>query len=123
MTRLRRARAIIAWPLMVLMMSLTLPAGYARAAIVGTEQIIERRSAAEQRAHVQSFLKRDDVKQHMTDLGVSPDEAAARVDGLSDAEVTQLASRIDTLPAGQAVGSAVVLLLVVIILILIIPFR
>lgn len=123
MTRLRRARAIIAWPLMVLMMSLVLPAGYARAAIIGTEQAIERQDTADQKARIQTFLQRDDVKQHMTDLGVSPDEASARVDGLSDAEVTQLASRIDSLPAGQGFGSAVVLLLVVIILILIIPFR
>ena len=123
MTSLRSKRALIAWPLMVLMMSLTLPAGFARAAIVGTEQVIERTNAADQRARVQSFLQRDDIKQHMADLGVTPDEAAARVGSLSDAELTQLAARIDSLPAGQGAGSAVVLLLVIIILILIIPFR
>lgn len=123
MTRLRRTRALIAWPLMVLMMSLALPAGFARAAIVGTEHVIEQTNAADQRARIQSFLDRDDVKQHVTDLGVAPDEAAARVDSLSDTELTQLAARIDSLPAGQGAGSAVVLLLVIIILILIIPFR
>lgn len=123
MNRLRRARTLIAWPLMVLMMSLALPTGFARAAIVGTEQIIERGAAAEQRAQVHSFLQRHDIKRQMTDLGVDPDEASARVDSLSDTELARLAARIDGLPAGQGGGSAAVLLLVIIILILIFPFR
>lgn len=123
MTRLRRVRALIAWPLMALMMSLALPAGFARAAIVGTERIVEQDASADRRAQVRTFLERDDVKRQMTELGVDPDEAAARVDSMSDAEMAQLAARIDALPAGQGAGSAVVLLLVIIILILIIPFR
>lgn len=121
MTRLRRARAAIAWPLVAIMVSLVLPTGFARAALVGTDRIIERSAAADQRARVQSFVERDDVKRKMVELGVDPDEAASRIGSLSDAEAAQLAARIDGLPAGQGAGSAVVLLLVIVILILLLP--
>lgn len=123
MTRLRRARAAIAWPLVAIMVSLVLPTGFARAALVGTDRIIERSAAADQRARVQSFVERDDVKWKMVELGVDPDEAASRIGSLSDAEAAQLAARIDGLPAGQGAGSAVVLLLVIVILILLLPLR
>lgn len=123
MARLRRARAAIAWPLVAIMVSLVLPTGFARAALVGTDRIIERSAAADQRARVQSFVERDDVKRKMVELGVDPDEAASRIGSLSDAEAAQLAARIDGLPAGQGAGSAVVLLLVIVILILLLPLR
>lgn len=123
MTRLRRARAAIAWPLVAIMLSLVLPTGFARAALVGTDRIIERSAEADQRVRVQSFVERDDVQRKMMELGVDPDEAAARIGSLSDAEAAQLAARIDGLPAGQGAGSAVVLLLVIVILILLLPLR
>lgn len=123
MKPIRRLRAYIAWPLMALMLSLTLPAGYARAAVVGTDRIIAQADAADHSAKVKSFLGRDDITRQMIDLGLDPEEASARIHSLSDAELAQLAARIDSLPAGQGGGSAVVLLLLIIILILIFPFR
>ena len=123
MTNLRRYRIYIAWPLMVLMMSMALPMGYARAALVTTEQAIERSDAAVDRAEIKSLLSRDDIKGQLAAMGVNADEAAARIDSLSDAEVAEIASRIDGLPAGQgAVGIAVILLIIVIIF-LIWPFN
>lgn len=46
--------------------------------------------------------------------GVDPDEAAARVAGLSDAEVSRVAERIDSMPAGQgALGTILSAVIVV----------
>ncbi len=123
MTSFRRYRIYIAWPLMVLMMSLSLPMGAVRAALVTTEQAIERSDAAVDRAELKSLLSRDDIKGQLAAMGVNADEAAARIDSLSDAEVAEVAARIDSLPAGQAVGSVVVVLLLVVIILFIWPFN
>ncbi len=123
MTNFRRYRIYIAWPLMVLMMSLSLPVGYARAALVTTEQAIERTDTAADRAEIKSLLSRDDIKSQLAAMGVNADEAAARIDSLSDAEVAEIASRIDGLPAGQGAVGVVVLLLLVIIILIIWPFN
>lgn len=123
MTSFRRYRIYVAWPLMVLMMSLSLPMGYARAALVTTEQAIERSDAAVDRAEIKSLLSRDDIKRQLAAMGVNADEAAARIDSLSDAEVAEIAARIDNLPAGQGAIGVVVILLLVVIILLVWPFN
>lgn len=52
------------------------------------------------RARVSAFFARDDVRQTLVGQGVDADAALARVSAMSDAEVAQLAGRIDTAPAG-----------------------
>ena len=124
MTNFRRYRTYIAWPLMVLMMSLAMPIGHARAALVTTEQAIERTDAAFlDRAELKSLLSRDDIKEQLSAMGVDSDEAATRIDSLSDREVAEVAAQIDSLPAGQAVASIAVVLLLVVIILLIWPFN
>lgn len=85
----------------------------ARAGLVGTEQAI---SAAAQvktaRETIAAYVGRADAAQQLQALGLSPQEAQARVAALSDAEVTALAGRIDSLPAG---GSAWIPLLIIVI--------
>lgn len=109
---------------MVLMMSLTMPIGHARAALVTTEQAIERTDAAFlDRAELKSLLSRDDIKEQLSAMGVDSDEAATRIDSLSDREVAEIAAQIDNMPAGQAVASVAVVLLLVVIILLIWPFN
>ncbi|MGA0612625.1 PA2779 family protein [Caldimonas sp. KR1-144] len=79
----------------------------AQAALIGTEQVAAAQGvvsadaqAAQQRAHVLSFLDRADVAAGLAERGVSVDAARARVNSLTDAEVAQLAHTIDTAPAG-----------------------
>jgi uncharacterized protein DUF6627 len=55
-------------------------------------------------------------------MGIAADEARARVDAMTPAEVAQVAGRLDSLPAGGAMSDRdllLVVLLVVLILILI----
>lgn len=114
---LRINSRFIALPLAVLMLALSMPMGTARAALVGTEQVIGSAEAEVERARIGVLLAREDVRQHMRTMGVDPDEAAARLDGLSEAEIKQVAARLDTLPAGQGIageliGAAVLIFLV-----------
>jgi len=60
------------------------------------------------RATVMSFLERGDVRAQMRDLGVDPQEAEARVAAMSDAEVRDLAGKLDTAQAGEGPLGAVV---------------
>jgi hypothetical protein len=81
--------------------TVTLSAGTAQAGLVATETVLHPADAAHDRSQVAAFMKRADVRQQMEALGVDPEEAEARLAGLSDQEVGQIAGRIDSLPAGE----------------------
>jgi Family of unknown function (DUF6627) len=120
MTGIPTLRRFVALTLAVVMFVLMGPIGAARAALVSTEQVIGASAAAADRDRVAAFLGRDDVRRQMVALGVDPMEAAARVQGLSDAEVHQIAGHLDQLPAGQdaivaVIGAAVFIFLVLLI--------
>ena len=98
----------VAWPLMAVIMALSLPTGYARAAIVTTEQAIARAGEEAGRDKVKALLSRRDVRRQMVEMGVDPDEAAARLAVMSDSEIVRIAARVDETPAGQSVVGTVV---------------
>ncbi|MES2424187.1 MAG: PA2779 family protein [Pseudomonadota bacterium] len=75
----------------------------ANAGIVSTEEAISVQSAAENRAKVEGFLARADVRDAMVAKGLDGNAAAERVKAMSDAEVAQLADRVDQAPAGAGV--------------------
>jgi len=68
----------------------------ASAGIVTTDQV----QSAGDRDKVRSFLDRAEVRAQMESMGVDGTAARARVDALTDEEVSNLAGRIDSLPAG-----------------------
>ncbi len=72
----------------------------ARAAIVDTDALGAQSQAELERAKVQAFVDRADVKERLQAMGVSGLVAGGRVASLSDSEVHALAQRIDALPAG-----------------------
>ncbi len=72
----------------------------AQAGIVSSDEILSSSAAVANRDRVSSFLARDDVRQALQAQGVSPQAATQRVQAMSDAEVEQLAGRIDQAPAG-----------------------
>lgn len=49
---------------------------------------------------VDTYLAREDVARQLSSLGVDPEMARIRADTLSDAELLDLAGRIDEMPAG-----------------------
>ena len=75
----------------------------AQAGIVGTEQALVTPAGQADRDRVSSFLAREDVRKELMAQGVNTDDAIARVQAMSDAEVAQLAQRVDQAPAGAGV--------------------
>ena len=66
-----------------------------------------------------SVLERDDVRQELLGLGVDPDAAVARIDQMTDEEISRLDSRIGDLPAGADIGVVELLLIIIIIILLV----
>lgn len=87
-----------------------------QAGMVGNEEILHQ----DERAQLAGMLERDDVQQQLTDLGVDPVAARARVDQMTVEEVARLNGRIAEVPAGAGGIGAVELLLIIIIIILIV---
>jgi len=98
----------------------SLPIGAARAGLVTTEQALDERTAANDRAQLTAILQRDDVRQQMEALGVERDEAIARLASLSDQEIQQIAGQIDELPAGQSVLGGVLIVAGIVLLVLVV---
>ena len=85
----------------------------AQAALVATDAAL----AADARERVLSALERSDVQRQLQAYGVSSGEVKARVAALSEDELAQLASGIDSLPAGgdSLIGAIVFIFLVLLI--------
>lgn len=120
MQGLRQLRRGVALVLAVVMFVVSLPQGAAQAALVSTERMLAAGDASAERARVLAFVQRAEVRQQIAALGVDPDEAAARVAALSDAQVHQIAGQLDQLPAGQSAVGAVVGAIVIIFLVLLV---
>ena len=85
----------------------------ASAGIVATDQV----TASAERERVRGFLDRQEVRAKMQSLGVDADAARARVDALTDQEASDLAARIDQLPAGGADVLGIIFVVFIILLI------
>jgi hypothetical protein len=119
MNSLRQLRRGVALVLAVVMFVISLPLGVANAALVSTEQVLAGGDGTD-RARVLAFLNRAEVREQIVALGVNPNEAAARVRALSDAQVREIAGQLDQLPAGQSAVGAVVGAILIIFLVLLV---
>ena len=88
----------------------------AQAGLVSTAGV----ASAGSRERVALFLERADVQRQLETLGVAPQDVKARVAALSDAEVANLAGKIDNLPAGGDGVGFILWLAVVVFLVLLI---
>ena len=105
----------IVFPLIVSLLSLGVFSS-AQAAIITPGQMVKAQSENEHLANVQSFLARDDVRQNLEALGVSPADASERAAQLSAEELAELSGEIDELPAGGVLAALGVVLVVLIVL-------
>lgn len=108
MDSIRRLARFVALPLAVAVCWVALGAAPAQAGLVGTEEVVNEEAVAADRAQVKAYLARQEVQGQLQGLGIDADEVTARVDALTDAEVQQIASKLDQRPAGgDALGSVV----------------
>ena len=82
------------------MAAFSVPVTQGQAALIGTDQVIDRTQKASQE-RVVAFMARDDVRAQLEAFGVSPEEAKKRVAALSDEEVRQIAGKLDSLTSSR----------------------
>ncbi|WP_275287558.1 PA2779 family protein [Halomonas elongata] len=74
--------------------------------LVGTADVLDASTLQQDRERIRDVLARDDVQRQLQLQGVDADEVQARVAALSDAEVSEMADRLDQMPAGASVIGA-----------------
>ena len=107
-------RAIIG--LLVVSLSLVGAPAVGLAAPIGTDTLVELDQRGELLSDIQARLARDDVRAQFLAHGVSPAEVDARVAALSTAELRQLQSELDEMPAGGLLAVIGVVFIVLLIL-------
>lgn len=75
----------------------------AHGAMIGTERALSADDRAQFIDRMEASLAREAVRAELTDLGVAPDEALARIRALSDEEIRALEGRLEAVPAGEGV--------------------
>jgi len=120
MRRHRGMKKAVACLVIVAFSFLSLVVAPAQAAMVGTADILKAQSDDLARQKVKLFMERQDVVQQIQAWGVNPDEAQARVDTMTDAEISLLAAKIDQLPAGGDALGFILAVAVIIFVVLII---
>lgn len=106
--------------------SLMAAAPAARAELIGTQQLTQRQSVqgaatlATDRVTLDHFMARADVQAKLEQMGLSQEVTQQRLAALSNAEVAQLAGRINSMPAAGTLGfqDMVLILLVAILVVL-----
>ena len=111
---------LIRCALVVVFATAQLSARPALAVMISTDAVVSAEMASTARDRVHAFLAREDVRTQLRLLGVSPDEASARVASLSDQEIARIDARLSDLPAGGSVLGFAITMLVVLLLVLLI---
>jgi len=114
MRRIKRVEKSISILMTVILVMISAPVPSVFAAMVGTEAMLANQDTQNARDQLRSFLDREDIQSRLTARGIDPAEAKTRINSLSDAEILQIADKIDQLPAGGSFFWGTVLYLAII---------
>ena len=120
MRRIKRVEKIISILMTVILVMITAPVPSVFAAMVGTEAVLVNPDTQNARDQLRSFLDREDIQSRLTARGIDPAEAKTRIDSLSDAEIMQIADKIDQLPAGGSLWGTVLYLAIIAFIVLVV---
>jgi len=120
MRQIRRAGRCVSILMTFFLVQINLPVSSVFAAMIGTEAVLVEQDSQNLRVNVRGFLERKEIHSLLTAYGIDANEAKERVDSLSDAEIKQIADKIDQLPAGSSFAGTVVYLMIIILLVLLI---
>ena len=106
------------WIVLAFGLTVALLMPQANAALIATDQA----QAQDERARVKAMLERPELATALEKAGIAPGDAAQRVDAMADAEVLQLAGRLDAAVAGgqQFTNEQMVIVLLIVILVILI---
>lgn len=120
MVTVRRVAKPVSLCLLIFMSVILIPCQTLMAGMIGVDAMIDAGRLEKARSTIRATLYREDVTEALKSQGIPVNEAMARIDALTDAEVIALADRIDQLPAGgSALGVIVGASLVVFIVLLV----
>jgi len=90
------------------------------AAMIPTEEINDTNKGQEARDFLKELISREDIQNYLTNQGIDPLEAKARINGLSDSEAVKVAEQLEQLPAGSGavgiiIGAALLVFLVLLV--------
>ena len=120
MHSLKKHMRWLAGPLAAVMFVTTSGIGTAQAGIVATDEAAHQQDLAADRAELIAALDREDVRNQLVALGVAPEEAAARINAMSDVELAQVMDQVNEMPAGEgAIGFVVGVALIVLVVFLV----
>jgi hypothetical protein len=100
--------------------ALLIQAPLAGAAIVETDAMTAQSQIEQDRATVQGFVERADVKAKLQAMGVAGLMAKERVGAMSEQEIHALAEKIDTMPAGAQLATMDWVLIVLVALLIVV---
>jgi hypothetical protein len=83
-----------------------------QAAMISTEQVVTASAAQQNRAKITAAFERPEVQKELQKMGISPEEAQARVAALTDAETVSIAHQVDSLPAGGDIVGTLIFIFV-----------
>ena len=107
MKLLRQKAKPVSVVMTILVLLLAVPYQSVFAAMIGTETVIDLVRGQEARDYLNRMMIREDVQTAFTSYGITPLEAKARLDTLSDAEIIRLYNQMEQLPAGgSSLGTA-----------------
>jgi len=86
------------------------------AGIVTTTELVDAQHVEHERNRIKNWMARDEVRQQLTAQGVDFENAWARVDNLTNAEVMQLSANMDEMPAGSSSGEILVIGILVLVI-------
>ena len=103
-----------------LMLLIAVPFQTILAAMIPTEVINDTLNAQEARDFLNELISREDIQNYLTNQGIDPLEAKARIDSLSDSEAVKVAEQLEQLPAGSGavgiiIGAALLVFLVLLV--------
>jgi hypothetical protein len=90
----------------------------AMAAMIGTESVIDQDGALQPREYLKAFVAREDVRMALVSQGIDPQEAANRIDSLTDEEARFVADQLDQMPAGGGFFTTFLVIVFIVFLIL-----
>ena len=95
----------------------------ASATMIGTKTLLAPANQSDTRDFLLDLVAREDIQKVLESRGITPHEARARIDSLSDDELEKISKNIADLPAGgNAVGFIVIVGVAIIILTIVVEY-